>query len=225
MADPGAATLSVNRIEALVDGIFAVAMTILVLEIHLPEPTAGQALARRLLALSPKLGSYAVGFVVLGTMWVGHHYQFHFIRRVDRPLLWINLLFLLAISFLPFCVALLGNYHDDPLAVALYGAAVEVAGGCLLGQWLYATRRGRLVGRDLAPGVVRALRGRTLIGMIGYGAGVVLAFAAPRAALACYAAMPLIYLLPGRIDRHVKQKEDHAGTGSGGPHRRSRATR
>lgn len=105
-------------------------------------------------------------------------------------------------------MALLGSYHDQPLAVALYGAAVELAGGCLLAQWLYATRGGRLVGRDLPRGVVLSLRARTFIGMAGYGAGVLLAFAAPRAALACYAAMPLVYLLPGRIDRHVKPKDE-----------------
>jgi uncharacterized membrane protein len=200
--------LDPDRIEALVDGIFAVAMTILVLDVHVPEfgpDTSDNALGAAVLHLVPKILGYASGFVILGTLWIGHRYQFHYIRRSDRTLLWINLVFLLAISFLPFVVALLGTYGARRLPCVLYGATLMVAGSCLLAQWQYAaTGPSRLVRRDMRNEAFRALRNRIAIGIGGYGAGLILAFVMPRASLACYVAMPLVYLFPGRIDKHVK---------------------
>src|ERR1700737_1299223 len=105
--------LSRNRIEALTDGVFAVAMTLLVLDIkvpELPQPMATDELLRQLLALWPKFLSYVISFVILGVYWVGHHVQLSFIRRADRPLLWINILFLLWVALVPFSTALLGEY-------------------------------------------------------------------------------------------------------------------
>src|SRR5215475_9204742 len=85
-----------NRIEALTDGVFAVAMTLLVLDIKVPElqqPLATAELPLKLLSLWPKFLSYTNSFVILGVYWVGHHFQLSFIRRADRPLLWINIFF------------------------------------------------------------------------------------------------------------------------------------
>src|SRR5215468_909030 len=85
-----------NRIEALTDGVFAVAMTLLVLDIKVPEleqALSSAELPFRLLALWPKFLSYAISFVILGVYWVGHHLQLSFIRSADRPLLWITFCF------------------------------------------------------------------------------------------------------------------------------------
>jgi uncharacterized membrane protein len=197
-----------NRVEALADGIFAVAMTILVLELHVPElgPEASDArLLPALQGLMPRALSFASGFVILGTLWIGHHYQFHYIRRSTRALLWINLVFLLTISFLPFVVALIGTYGAVRASCILYGSTLLVAMTCLLVQWLYAAGPSRrLVSPSLPPEVFAGLRNRVLMGMIGYGGGLVLALVAPRASLFCYAATPLLYLLPARFDRHVR---------------------
>jgi uncharacterized membrane protein len=197
--------LTTGRIAALADGVFAVAMTLLVLEFHVPtlsgEASAGQ-LDAALSRLWPQVLSYVAGFLVLGTLWIGHHYQFHYIRRADRPLLWLNLGFLLAVAFLPFCVALLGAYGTLATPCILYGSTLLVAGSCLLGHWSYATRGRRLVDASLDQAVVRALGSRIVGGMLVYGAGLLLAFVSPRASFVTYAAMPLLYLLPGRIDRH-----------------------
>jgi uncharacterized membrane protein len=197
-----------NRIEALADGIFAVAMTILVLELHVPElgPVASEArLLSALGNLVPKALSFVSGFVILGTLWIGHRYQFHYIRCSNRAILWINLVFLLAISFLPFVVALLGTYGAMRVTCILYGAALVVAMTCLLVQWLYAAGPSRrLVSRTLPPEVFAGLRNRVLMGMCGYGGGLLLALVAPRASLVCYVATPLLYLLPAGFDRHVR---------------------
>ena len=97
--------LATNRLEALVDGVFAVVMTLLVLDITVPSPTQPHAVAhlvRNLIALKPTVLSYALSFVIAGIYWVGHHNQFAYIRRTDRPLLWINILFLMCVAFIPF---------------------------------------------------------------------------------------------------------------------------
>jgi len=197
-----------NRIEALADGIFAVAMTILVLELHVPDLGLEASDARLLSALetlAPKAFSFASGFVILGTFWIGHRYQFHYIRCSDRAILWINLVFLLAISFLPFVVALIGTYGGMRVSCILYGATLFVAMTCLLVQWLYAAGPSRrLVSHTLPPEVFAGLRNRVLMGMIGYGGGLLLAPFSPRVSLICYAATPLLYLRPAGFDRHVR---------------------
>ncbi|HET6146437.1 MAG TPA: TMEM175 family protein [Polyangia bacterium] len=207
----GLVGLPPNRIEALADGIFAVAMTILVLELHVPDlgPVASETgLLAALKSLLPKALSFGSGFVILGTLWIGHRYQFHYIRRSNRAILWINLVFLSMISFLPFVVALIGTYGAMRVTCILYGTTLVAALTCLLVQWLYATGPSRrLVDRPLPPAVFVGLRNRVLMGMIGYGGGLLLAFVAPRASLSCYAATPLLYLLPARFDRYVRDNQ------------------
>src|SRR5262249_45918526 len=155
---PATGGLPKSRIEALSDGVFAIAMTILVLNIQVPEGGGSEQLLARLGALWPKFASYAMSFVMLGVLWVGHHFQFHYIRRTDRPLLWINLLFLLAVTFLPFSTGVLANYYSTHVAVILYGSTIIIAGACLLGHWAYATRDHRLVAEDLSDGAIRSIR-------------------------------------------------------------------
>jgi len=204
----GRVGLPPNRIEALADGIFAVAMTILVLELHVPDlgPVVSETgLLSALKSLVPKALSFGSGFVILGTLWIGHRFQFHYIRRSNRAILWINLVFLLMISFLPFVVALIGTYGAMRVTCVLYGTTLVGALTCLLAQWLYATRPSRrLVSHTLPPEVFVGLRNRVLMGMVGYGGGLLLAPFAPRASLSCYAATPLLYLLPTRFDRYVR---------------------
>jgi len=108
-----------GRIEALADGVFAIAMTLLILNVNVPILVSDQerlTLPRKLVELWPKFLAFAVSFLISGVFWVGHHAQLNFVRRSDRPFLWMNLVFLLAISALPFAAALLSQYHDQPIA-------------------------------------------------------------------------------------------------------------
>jgi uncharacterized membrane protein len=199
--------LSPGRIEALCDGVFAIAMTLLVLELHVPERLGVGGLPGELRHLLPKLVSYAVSFVILGTLWVGHHYQFHFIHRSDRALLWINLGFLLFISFLPFATALVGSYPGQRAAVLTYGGTLMAAGLCLFAQWEYVSRRRRLLGSAADATAVRAIRARVVAGTLCYAVALLTAVWAPGPALVLFALMPLLYLVPTRIDRHVRGHE------------------
>ena len=113
-----------SRIADLVDGIFAVAMTLLVLDLKLPEGVKisnDAEVWRQLVELRSRFTIYVLSFIVLGIHWVGHHSLFHFVRRVYRGLLWLNLLFLLFITLLPFSTNLLSGQSPLHIPVAVYG--------------------------------------------------------------------------------------------------------
>lgn len=193
-----------NRVEALTDGVFAVAMTLLVLDIKVPEleqSLASTDLSYRLLALWPKFLSYAISFVILAVYWVGHHLQLSFIRSADRPLLWINIFFLLWVALVPFSTALLSEYSKHRLAIAVYGGNLIAIGLTLALHWWYATNR-RHVDPDIRPGLVRAAMFRVLMGPLLYLLGIVISFFSTELSLALYALVPVLYILPGRLDIH-----------------------
>jgi uncharacterized membrane protein len=212
MIEPGQPPrgMSVHRVEALSDGVFAIAMTVLVLGIRVPEGGDAAGLSAQLSALWPKFASYAMSFVMLGVLWIGHHFQFQYIRRTDRPLLWLNILFLLAVTFLPFSTAVLGNYYEARIAIVLYGMTVVVAGACLLAHWAYATRKRHLVSADLDESVVASIRKRITVGMVLSFAATAAGFVATKMSLAIFLALPTIYLVRSRVDRHIAERDLHS---------------
>lgn len=197
-----AAGLSKSRIEALTDGIFAVAMTLLILDIKVPVVSDAAQLPRELFALWPKCASYAISFLMLGIYWVGQHNQFHLIRRTDRALLWINIVFLMTISFVPFSTALLSSYSSQQAALIVYGGNLIAIGLILYGHWSYATHGRRLVDPELEERTVRIVDRRILIGPAMFTLAIAVSFFSLTAALAVFAVVPLWYFVPGRIDRH-----------------------
>jgi uncharacterized membrane protein len=194
-----------NRIEALTDGVFAVAMTLLVLDIKVPElqqPTGTAELPLKLLALWPKFLSYSISFIILGVYWVGHHAQLSFIRRADRPLLWINILFLLWVALVPFSTALLSEYPKTRLAIGIYGANLIAIGLTLALHWSYATGESRHVDPAIDRDLVRGAMYRTLMAPIVYLIAILISFFRVEVSLILYALVPILYILPGRVDVH-----------------------
>lgn len=152
---------SPGRIEALSDGVFAIVMTLLVLEIAVPDlpGAATESELRGALAdLLPQFLGYATSFILLGIFWVVHHRQFHFIQRTDRALVWINISVLLFVALIPFTTALLSRHPDSQTAVFVYGANIMVAALTISVQWWYATLGHRLVDPALDPHVLRQTR-------------------------------------------------------------------
>ena len=198
--DP-AAGLPVNRVEALTDGVFAIAMTLLVFGVELPHTT--DSLGSRLWSLGPKLASYGLSFIMLGVLWIGHHYQLNHLRRTDRALIWLNLAFLLAITFLPFGASVLGAEYKNPIAVALYAGTIELAGVALLAHWIYATAHPDLVIEGLDPDIATGLRVRIATGLVIAGLAIVVAFLDTRASLAVLLALPFGYVVRSRIDKRI----------------------
>jgi len=128
--------LSKHRVEALTDGIYAVAMTLLVLELKLPEThgtATDEALSQALMHLVPKIVAWILSFAILAIFWFTHHRTFHYVRHVDRKLLRINLFSMLFASLLPFSSAMVGDYNNLFRAQALYAA--NMAALALLAIW------------------------------------------------------------------------------------------
>jgi uncharacterized membrane protein len=206
------AGLSTQRIEALSDGVFAIAITLLVLNFHIPNIPPSQIASKLPGSLTgqwPQLLSYVLTFLVVGVYWVGHHNQFHYIRRADRTLLWINILFLMCVAFVPFSAGLLGPYGRQAIAVQIYGANLIATGLVLYLHWWYATRGARLLDRPLDRHVVRDASRRILVAPLAYLLAIALSFLSPEASLVVYALVPWYYLLPGHIDRHFFHLSSH----------------
>ena len=159
--------LSTNRLEALTDGVFAIAMTILVLglgEPMLKGSSMHQEFAQ-LLDMWPKFTSYIVTFLMLGYMWSMHHWQFSFIKRSDCVLIWINILFLMFTSLLPFSTYLLGEYIGQQLPVLVYGGNFMACMLMCYIKWSYATGKYRLVDKDIDWHEVRIRNMTVMIGI------------------------------------------------------------
>jgi uncharacterized membrane protein len=170
--------LSKNRIEALTDGIFAVVMTILILDIIVPQifshssvggVLAGTELLKRLFDLWPKILSFGISFTILAIYWMAHHRQFHYIKHSNRSLIWINIMLLMAICLLPFSTSLLGEYMEQEILILVYGGNSIIIASLLYIQWWYATSdHGRLVDENLDSTIKTTLSRRLLFGIIIY---------------------------------------------------------
>ncbi len=200
------------RLEALSDAIFAFAMTLLVLDVKIPkiseELMTPGFLTRTLLELWPKFLIFATSFVILGLFWIAHHGYSHFLKRTDRYFLWINLLFLMVVVFVPFSTNLLGDYPQQRIAAIIYGGNIMALGLTLFWQWEYATSNHRLVGSHIEPELVRRGKRRILMGISMNVCAVSLAFVNPLFSLVLYTLFPIIYLLPSQIDRHWTHSHD-----------------
>jgi len=195
-----------NRIEALIDGIFAVALTLLVLDIKLPEGVSypdNEALWNKLVELERHFAIYAISFVVIGIYWVAHHVQFHYVRYTDRRLIWINMLFLLLISFLPFATDLVGDHEDLVLPCEIYGVTLLLLSGVSYVHLRYLSRHPFLATADLTPMAVRLLKRRVALFAVIPALSMVIAVYNTRLALVAYLLILTAHFLPGRIDEHL----------------------
>jgi uncharacterized membrane protein len=180
--DDEAAEEGIGRILALSDGVFAIALTLLTLQIALPA-TAGDAnLPEALLGLWPRYLAYLLSFVVIARFWVIHRLAFRLIARDDPALVWLNLLLLMFVAFLPFPTAVVGGHAGSPAAAILYAASVGLASAASAAYWWYASGRRKLLRPDVGRAQVRAMRAR------GLASSVFFALTLPIAAFAPYAA-------------------------------------
>ncbi len=195
--------LSTNRIEAFSDGVFAIAITLLILEVRVPQLHAGESLLYALFSVWPKLLAYAVSFAVIGIFWIGHHIMFHYIKRSDRTLLWLNTMLLMFISAIPFAAALIGEYRTEPVAAAFYGLLLCIDGLVFYGVWAYASHDRRLTSPTLSPEIISLAKKAILVAPIVYAVAAGVAFINPLISDALYLLVPLAYLVPSPIDRLV----------------------
>ena len=172
-----------KRIVFLSDGVFAIALTLLALDIRVHE-SEGTSFRMALLSLGPSIAVYVLTFILLGIYWVGHHRSFRYIVRYDYVLVWLNLFFLLCIAFLPAPTAVLADYFWEPLAFVFYGvglACTSIAGGLL---WFYAGRHHGLVHGKTGMPTLRGSIRRSMATVVVAAASAALAFLSPLAAFA-----------------------------------------
>ena len=199
-----------SRIAALVDGIFAVAMTLLVLDLKLPE---GQKISndaevwRQLVALQSRFTIYVLSFIVLGIHWIGHHSLFHFVRRVDRGLIWLNLLFLLFITLLPFSTNLLSGQSPLHIPVAVYGTNLLLLWLSSLLQLRYLVHHPELSHDQLTPAWIAIVRLRMAVPAVVIAASIAISFFNPSIALSAYWLLLVFHFLRGR-HHHPPQVKD-----------------
>ncbi len=141
-----------NRLEAMTDGVFAIAMTILVLGLDvpfIPKGASGQDVKEVLLGLSLPLFKYAISFLLLGAFWVLHVRQAHHVRQVDVPYLWLNMGSLLLVTLVPFSTSLVSDFPGMDVSEVFFHLNILGISSLLALQWLYATRNRWLVSTDL----------------------------------------------------------------------------
>jgi len=137
-----------DRMIIFSDAVMAVAITLLVLDLKLPEGVTDAQLGSVLSANLHSLGVYILSFVVIGLLWMGHHEQFSHIRRVDGPLIWLNLFFLMTIGLIPFVTSLLSD-HGNALATSLYAGTLVITSLLSAAMWWYAGRDPDLMPQDV----------------------------------------------------------------------------
>jgi uncharacterized membrane protein len=175
-----------DRIVTFSDGVFAIAITLLVLNIETPEIPANliaEELPGRLLDLWPKFLSYVISFLIILTYWIAHHSIFSAIRGYDRKLIWLNSLVLMCVAFLPFPASLFGEYGDQPLVVAIYAGSLAITRLLLTAVWWYASSGRRLVDRDLDATMIKAYRLRGLAISLIFLLSIVISFFSVSAAV------------------------------------------
>lgn len=184
--------IGTNRMEAFSDGVIAVIITIMVLELRVPRDTTLVALR----GVLPQFLSYLLSFVVVAIMWVNHHHMLHSARRADARLLWSNNILLFWMSLVPFVTAFMGNNYRDPRAVALYGVVLSFCSVsfALLRQAIMLHHRDN-------PEIFlyhRRIHFKNIQSLLLYMASVPLAFLDVRISFFIFVFVALSYFLPER---------------------------
>lgn len=202
---PGAASNSVRvskgRLESFSDGVIAVAITLLILNVTVPEPAAGVSLAHELGKLWPQYAAYVVSFLTIGIIWINHHATINRLREVDHTILFLNLLLLMCVVAIPFATALMADYlrasSGEHLAAAVYGGAL-LAMGATFGLLNFYTLHWHphLLAHQLSPEHRRRLLNRGVGGAVPYVLATALAPVSAVATLVICGAVAVFYALP-----------------------------
>jgi uncharacterized membrane protein len=167
---------SIERIAALSDGIFAVAMTLLVLDLHAPAAELirdNRGLITALITLAPKLGVYIMSFLTLGIFWVGQQTQLNYLTKSDRDLAWLHLLFLFFVTLMPFSTALIGAFIEVRAALLIYWANILLLGVALFLTWRSACAK-NLISPEMPASLRHGVERRIIIAQSLYAIGAAL---------------------------------------------------
>jgi len=184
-----------SRVLALTDGVFAIIITLLVLDIYVPELSRHETLQSAISDVRPSFVSFVIAFIVAAMQWTGHRDLFTLIRYTDRGIIWLNLLTLFAVCLLPFGSALLSRYSEDPLALRLFGLILMATSVTRTAIWAYATQRPSLVHEPLDRASIRSGLALSVFPLLVYIAAFAIAAVSPQASLTVYASAPVLYFI------------------------------
>jgi uncharacterized membrane protein len=214
MSDEGEGLIfNKGRLETLTDGVFAVIMTILVFNVSVPElilfaegESTSERLLDRLMELWPDVRAYVVSFVTLNVYWLAHHRIFRWIVDVDRPLVWINISFLMTIGLIPFSTGLLAQYRDEQISALVYSFNSILAGAIVFCLYHYTKGHLELVDKTV-PTVIRTRSGRrVLITMLTYSVAISTSFTHLSVSLFLFLLVLIPEFIPDRYfgnDKHT----------------------
>ena len=205
--------LPLGRLNGLTDGVLGFAMTLLVLNVDIPEghDFSKDKLVDFFARLEHDMVIYAASFFLIARYWIEHHLIFHCIRYVSRTLIWLNVLLMFSVTMVPFATKLKGQYEREADVAALFGAVHLACWLALLGIWRYAVSRPALLQMSFDPKVEPAINRRLLVGPVVILAAIGLSYVNIRLGNFAFLLLPLFYLLQPRVDLHLDgdaQQED-----------------
>ena len=187
-----------QRLVALADGVFAIVMTILVLELSIPiiaGTSVNTELTRGLLEMWPEFLIYGLSFLVLGMFWLMHHAVFDNIRVYDTTLSWMNIIFLMFIALTPFSTSLFGEYRAEQSIALVYGANLLLPFSMLWAMFSYATGNYRLVNSDINPGIVKGGKIMGVVYCIVILIGLGISFITPIGSFIMYGLIVVVFII------------------------------
>ena len=198
--------ITTQRLEAFSDGVFAIAITLLILEVKIPKHEdliASGGLTNFLLHLWPSYFAYVFSFIIIGIYWSNHHYLFKFFKRTDHYFNLLNVLFLMCIAFLPYPTAILGDFIADKeymgTAVTLYSIGIWLPAATWWILWIYGSNKYRLIDPRLTPSFVRTLHRQYALSNLFYVLAIIISLISPVASLVINVGLTLLYLsAPGK---------------------------
>lgn len=158
----GEKNFGLERLIFFSDAVFAIAITLLVLDIRLPASVKATDFANHFNEIIPQIASYALSFFVIGAYWVAHHRFYEHVVRYDVRILWLNLLLLLCVAFIPFPTSLVAESAASSGVIVLYAVSIALTGLVMSANWWYASSGHRLVSADLTESEIRAFTVRSL---------------------------------------------------------------
>ena len=197
--------MSSGRLEALGDGIFSVAMTVLVIELALPVVKGDNwtAFAQAIRETWTSFLCYIISFVVLGIMWFGHRMMFEYIARTDRYFIFLGVLFYMVVCLVPFSTRFLAHATLKWYAILVYGFNLSLCNITLYAQWLYGIKKNALMEKELPEEVRKEAQKLFLLSPLVYAIAIGISFFAPVISIIIYVLTPILYLIPNKIDKHM----------------------
>lgn len=192
-----------NRVEAFSDGVFAIIVTLLILDIHAPDlshPNNPQLLSA-LWHLIPKILIYVIGFLNIAVYWINHHQLFHVLHRTDRGFLWLNCMLLLVLAFMPFPTSVIGEYPTLVTSTTFFGGMMMITAFIFGTMRAYSTYYGCLIDCDRIDDMCAKWAVlKSYSGVLFYAVAVLSGYFSTKIAIALFFVIPLVYALPDHLE-------------------------